>query len=125
MVSVYDTVRILLRSSALALPLVLAACSETSPTACTSELRVSLAPVDTAIVVGQSFTASVALSSCGGRQHLSDSVVWRADDTLVVVVNSTVGRVTGRAPGQTLVEATGHTYQWLGAIRVLVAAASP
>jgi uncharacterized protein YjdB len=84
------------------------------------ELGVRYVPGDPSIAVGESFTASVQLSSCGGREHPSDIFTWRARDTTVVTVDSTTGRVTGRAPGQTWVEATGRTYGFVGGPRVTV-----
>jgi hypothetical protein len=41
---------------------------------CTLELRTRFAPTDTTIQIGQSFQASVQLSSCGGKQHLADVI---------------------------------------------------
>ncbi len=100
-----------------AAPVLLAACADPI---CTMELGIRYVPGDTTIAVGQSFTASVALSSCGGREHPSDVFTWRAQDTTVVTVDSKTGRVTGRAPGETWVEATGQTYGFVGGPHVVV-----
>ena len=101
------------------------ACSDSLTMACTRELLVSLVPADTTIVVGESFTASVALSSCGGRQHLSDTFVWEARDSTVVSVNSATGRITGRSPGETWVYATGDSYGTVGGSYVVVLPINP
>ena len=93
------------------------------PTACTRELRVYLAPADTTITVGQSFAAAVELSSCGGRETLSDDFTWESQDTTVAVVGAATGRVTGVGPGQADVVVTGERYGQLGGIRVVVQAA--
>lgn len=89
-------------------------------TACTRELRIALAPRDTTIAVGESFLATVALSSCGGREHVTDTFTWTTRDPAVAEVDPTTGRVTGRAPGTTAVEVSGAHYGRLGALGVTV-----
>lgn len=101
------------------------ACSDSLTMACTRELLVSQVPADTTIVVGESFTASVALSSCGGRQHLSDTFVWEARDSTVVSVNSTTGRITGRSAGETWVDASGDSYGTVSGSHVVVLPINP
>ena len=93
--------------------------------ACTEELRIYLAPRDTTLVVGESFRPRVALASCGGRRHLTDSVVWKVGDARVVTVDSASGLVTARAPGETVVTGIGVRYGELGRIRLLVQVGSP
>jgi hypothetical protein len=94
-------------------------------TACTTELGIHFAPIDTVIAVGSSFTATVSLTTCGGREQVPDTVLWRAQDTVVVAVDSVAGRVTGRSTGHTSVFATGRRNGPLGGIPVIVAPASP
>jgi len=89
-------------------------------TACTDELRIALAPRDTAVAVGEGFTPAVALSSCGGRNRLVDTFTWVARDPAVVSVDPATGRTTGRAPGETAVEVSGARYGRVGAVRVVV-----
>ena len=91
--------------------------------ACTLELRVDLRPPEQTIAVGQAFTATVELSSCGGRERLTDRFTWQARDPAVVDVDAATGRITGRAPGETLVEVVGRKYGRVGAVRVTVIAA--
>lgn len=120
---------ITVRSSFPVLSLLLAACAVVAPDGpsltgfCTRELRVHLAPTDTTILVDETFTATVALSSCGGRQQLWDTFTWRARDPAVVTVDSNAGTVTGRAPGETWLEITGRYYGMVGGPRVIVRAA--
>jgi hypothetical protein len=90
-------------------------------TACTDELRTDLQPRGTQqIAVGTGFTATITLSTCGGRERLSDTFTWSARDTLVVRVDATTGRVTGRAPGSTAVDVRGTRYGAVGTIPVTV-----
>ena len=67
-----------------------------------------------------SFTASIELSSCGGGKKLSDSFSWSAQDTAIARVDALTGRVTGRSPGSTVVEARGTRYGQVGFIPVIV-----
>jgi hypothetical protein len=80
----------------------LSAC-QVLPLACTDELGLRFSPPNPTIAVGQSFNASLELSTCGGRERWRPAVVWRTDDTLLVVVESNTGRVTARAVGDALV----------------------
>jgi hypothetical protein len=92
---------------------------------CTQELRIYLAPRDTTLVVGESFRPRVHLASCGGRRHLTDSVVWKLGDAGIATVDSASGLVTARAPGETVVTGIGVRYGELGRIRLLVRVGSP
>jgi outer membrane biogenesis lipoprotein LolB len=89
---------------------------------CTRELRVDLRPPEQTITVGQTFTATVELSSCGGQERLSDSFTWQAQDPAIVEIDAAAGRITGKAPGETLVEVSGRKYGRVGAVRVTVTA---
>ena len=106
---------------AIVLPgVVLAACSERPPTVCTEELRVQFTPSDTSITAGQSFTASVTVSSCGGALRLVDTFGWRTDDPAVATVDSVSGRVVGQSPGATRIHANGKSYGPVGSLAVSV-----
>ena len=93
--------------------------------ACTRELGARFAPADTTIEVGQSFQASVRLTSCGGKQQLADVITWRAEDSAVATVDGRIGRVAGHVPGTTRVLATGERYGPVGGLQVSVRAAGP
>jgi len=116
------------RSTWVALALALAtgtvaSCDPLSPgQVCTRELRVDLRPPEQTITVGETFTATVELSSCGGRERLSDSFTWQAQDPAIAEVDAAAGRITGKAPGETLVEVSGRKYGRVGAVRVTVTA---
>jgi hypothetical protein len=101
--------------------LALVACDGLTGADCTLELGIDLRPRgEQQLAVGASFTGSVALSSCGGRERLSDTFAWSGRDTLVVRVEAATGRVTGRAPGSTFVDVRGTRYGPLGTIPVVV-----
>lgn len=118
------------RSTGAVLTLVLAAgtmasCDLVGPgRACTRELRVDLRPPEQTITVGQTFTATVELSSCGGRERLSDSFTWQAQDPAIVEVDAAAGRITGKAAGETVVEVSGRKYGRVGVVRVTVTASA-
>jgi hypothetical protein len=86
---------------------------------CTSELSARL-PMQTTLAVGQAFTPSVELRSCGGRVVLTDEFTWATSDTTVVRVDTGTGRTVGRAPGRALVLPTGRRYGQIGWIDVTV-----
>ncbi len=98
-----------------------ASCDVVSPV-CTRELQVDLRPVEQTITVGQTFTPSVELSSCGGKERVTDSFTLQAQDPAIVEVDDATGRITGKAPGETLVEVSGRKYGRIGAVRVIVTA---
>lgn len=68
---------------------------------CTDELGMHPDPAERTIRPGESFVARLELSTCGGSKRWRPTVIWRAADTTVVIVDSLSGRVTGRAAGQT------------------------
>ena len=100
---------------------VAASCSDI-PTVCTAELRVRTTPTSIQLSVGETVTVSVALSTCGGKQKLSDTFVWSADDTAIVRVDSSLARVTARQAGSTIVVGTGRVY---GRVAYIPAAVIP
>lgn len=88
---------------------------------CTDELRVAIQPRgEQQIAVGAAFTASAALSTCGGSKPVSDTFTWSARDTLVVRVEPATGRVTGRSLGSTAVDVRGTRYGAIGTVPVTV-----
>jgi len=104
---------------AIASMVVVSACDLVSDV-CTLELRPQYAPADTTILVGQAFTASVRLSSCGGSRILSDVFTWQSQDSLIARVDSRTARVVARAPGETVITASGEKYGSVGGLRVTV-----
>lgn len=91
---------------------------------CTRELGIRFSPADTTIEIGQSFQASVRLSSCGGKQQLNDVITWHADDPTVATVDGRSGRVVGQGTGTTLIVASGERYGSVGGLQVAVRAAA-
>ena len=89
---------------------------------CTRELGVRLAPADTTIQVGQSFRASVQLSSCGGNEPVRDVITWRSADTTIATVDARTGTVAGRVPGTTTIIPDGERYGTVGHVQVTVRA---
>lgn len=87
---------------------------------CTRELRVAYSPADTTISVGESFVASVALSSCGGGLRLQDAFTWEPRTAGFVHVQAATGRITAIAPGETWVAAVGQRYGRVGEFKVTV-----
>lgn len=90
---------------------------------CTRELGASLTPRDTVISVGANFSASIALSTCGGRQQLEDTFTWRTADTVVVRVSASgvaTASVLARTPGHADIEVVGAHYGSVGRVRVTV-----
>lgn len=87
---------------------------------CTSELGTQVTPASATIAVGEAFTASVALSSCGGRQQLADAITWAVADTAIASVAPATGRVVGLRVGTTTVRGTGRQYGPVAAIPVTV-----
>lgn len=81
-----------------------------TPTACTRELRIDVRPEAPVLEVGQSLTATVRLSSCGGREQLEDRFSWRIADAAVATVDPRSGRLTGVTPGTTALEVHGAHY---------------
>lgn len=75
---------------------------------CTDELGINLSPSEKTVSIGQSFTPSLELTTCGGRKRWHPNVVWLTADTGVVRVDSISGRITGRAQGSALVTAVEH-----------------
>jgi hypothetical protein len=106
---------------ALGLTLTASACSSPSPFgACTEELRVRLTPQDTAVAEGSAFSATAALSSCGGKQELEDSFTFQSSDVSVAAVDSASGRVTAIGSGRADINVVGERYGPVGRILVTV-----
>ncbi len=117
------------RSSLLAMAFLAAvsgACTSEAPVqVCTDELRVHFTPVDTTILTGEGFIASVQLATCGGAVALADAFTWHSQDASVATVDSLTGHVTGRGAGETRVTATGKSFGSVGGLRISVRPAGP
>ena len=87
---------------------------------CTMELRINLTPTERTLIIGESFTPSIKLSTCGGRLQVEDTFRWRANDTTVVRVDSVSGMTTGKRAGTTFVLVKGTRHGNLGIIPVTV-----
>lgn len=101
-----------------ALGIVTATACEQPVSICEHQAQGQVAPADTVVTVGETFTASVRLF-CRGSE-VTDVVTWRSEDTLVAPVDSANGIVTGRSVGVARIVATGQRYGELGAAEVLV-----
>ena len=104
----------------LALVATLACNSPTEVRVCTDELRVAWSPGDTTLLIGQSFVPSVTISTCGGRQQLSDVLTWGTSDSSVLRFERTTGRAIGRAAGTASLFVSGERYGSLAEIAVTV-----
>lgn len=99
----------------------LAACGQDSTAStCTQPGAIRIAPADTAIILGTSFVASVALVACGSSVPVGEIVTWRSVDPIIAEVAAATGRVTGRDVGPTHVVATGDRSGELGRFEVFV-----
>jgi hypothetical protein len=87
---------------------------------CSNQINQKFLPTDTAIAVGEQFTAQVLVTTCDGRQILSSLPTWHSQDPSVASVDSSTGRVTGNTLGETLISATGSFYSIKGSIHVQV-----
>ena len=97
------------------------ACTSEPPLqVCTDELRVRFTPLDTTVVAGQGFTASVYLATCGGSLALTDAFKWSSQDPSVATVDSSSGQVIGQSTGETRVTAVGKRFGRVGGLRVVV-----
>jgi hypothetical protein len=113
-----------MRLRSLAFLCAVAACRDepSIPPNCTQELRILLAPRETTLAVGQSFTAILELSTCGGFVKLSDSFAWSARNPAVADVDPRLRRITAKAQGVTSIDVSGRRYGSLGSIQVSVVA---
>ncbi len=102
------------------------ACRDRGPLGvCTDELRVHFTPADTSIVVGQGFTASVELATCGGAVGLSDVFMWQSENAAVATVDAQSGQVVARSPGETRIAAKGARYGSVGGVLTSVIVSPP
>lgn len=78
-------------------------CSGCGDRVCAGVEMVRAVPGDTTIHVGDSFTMRAEEGGSCDEVHITDphpvSLTWTTRDTLIVQVDSTTGRVTGRSPG--------------------------
>lgn len=97
-----------------------AGCTQLLAPNCTDELRVQLSPRDTTVSVGSTFTATVSLSTCGGRERLADTFTYASTNPAATTVNATTGRVDAVGVGQADIVITGQRYGTVGRARVTV-----
>jgi len=113
-------------ATVLVLLAVVSGCRDRGPLGvCTDELRVHFTPADTSILIGQVFTASVQLASCGGAVRLSDAFVWQSENAAVATVDAQSGEVVARGPGQTRITANGERYGSVGGLLISVVVSPP
>jgi uncharacterized protein YjdB len=101
-------------------------CSRESPSfvsVCTRELTSTLTPHDTAVALGSHFTARVALASCGGSEHLTDTFTWISEDSSIARVDPASGNVTATGLGGTTLSVTGVQFGQIGRTHVTVRSA--
>ena len=98
----------------------MASCGLLEGDACTSELLISVDPTSANIETGEAFTPRVDLSTCSGREAVSDQITWSVASEEVLEVDRITGRAVGRAPGTTELYATGDTHGRLATIPVVV-----
>ena len=102
------------------------ACRDRGPVGvCTDELRVHFTPADTSIVVGQRFTASVRLATCGGAVGLSDVFMWQSENAAVATVDAQSGQVVAQSPGVARITAKGARYGSVGGVLISVIGSPP
>lgn len=88
---------------------------------CTLELTATLNPTSMSLAVGERFTPSMTLSSCGGRIPVNATITWFASDTTIVSVNPTTGETTALKIGSTYVQGYSNSHgAVLGLIPVTV-----
>jgi hypothetical protein len=111
----------------LCLALSTASCGITGPPdrACSAELGVRLSPADTTILIGQSFAATISLTTCGGGVSLEDSFTYSSSAPQIASVDPSAGVVTGESVGDAEIQVSGDRYGWLGGFSVQVLAVSP
>ncbi len=96
------------RTGGIALILTLGACI--SAPCGSDDLTTRTSPTERTIVVGESFVAHATILGCGGKKQLRDEITWSALDTTVIQVEEKTGKITGLAPGHTVVEWKGSTW---------------
>lgn len=106
-------------SKILLITAVLFSCSQVEQV-CTDELTVRWSPHDTTVSVGQSFVPSVRLTTCGGRQELTDTFTWNSSDPLILEVEPATGRATAKNAGSAVMSVTGEKYGLLIGVSVTV-----
>ena len=77
---------------------------------CPDDLRLATEPAAVTLRVGAEVVARASALGCGGTRRLDETWRWRAEDTLVVRVDSVSGAIKGRLPGVTFVVPAGSRY---------------
>jgi uncharacterized protein YjdB len=99
-----------MRLTAIVTLAVLAGGCSSATSACTAELGAQYTPATQTLGVGASFTAAVALSTCGGGVHPADAISWASSDDAVAGVDAGSGLVIAHAPGVAYIMARGARY---------------
>lgn len=103
---------------------VLAACGAEPIMACTDELRFEIAPADTTVAVGASFTPRTRFSTCGGRQTITTLTATLSSRSPTVVQVDATGKVlTAVGVGTAVLDVARSEGAPLGTIQVTVVAA--
>jgi len=74
--------------------------------ACTEELTVQMTPAAITLDVGQRFTPTMVLKSCGGYVTVPATITWFTPDSGVVSVNPQTGETTALQAGSGTVRGT-------------------
>jgi Big-like domain-containing protein len=81
-----------------------------APANCTDELRIQLIPSEIILLAGQAVTPTLQLSTCGGSIRLSDQFTWSSDDSDIIELSASTGRIRAIAPGVAAVTVRGQKY---------------
>jgi hypothetical protein len=87
---------------------------------CTLELRWMFTPAQPSIAVGETFTPSITVTSCGGYVTLIDDFSWSVNDPTIVSVNAATGATVGLKPGTTYLIVQGRKYPVMATLNVTV-----
>lgn len=66
---------------------------------CTAELTVSLSPTAKSLAIGEHFTPTMSVTTCGGQVPVNTTITWSASDATVLSVNPTTGESTALMGG--------------------------
>ena len=92
---------------------------------CPRDLGFRVDPTSTTLGVGEGTTATAEFLGCHGKSVLDDQITWSSADSSIARVDAATGRITGRAPGSTTVQAHGEKYGTMPPITVTVRAVAP
>jgi hypothetical protein len=72
---------------------------------CILEIRSVVNPAAISLSVSERFTPTLSLTTCGGHQTMTNTIVWAAEDPTIVSVNPVTGETTALRSGVTVVRA--------------------